>query len=101
MQFAFQARHGGFRRLDLFLREFLHVRVAQHLLRRGDIVARFLVAMVQRHQRAQFGVLARHLAVAVHVRRGVRVHQQFVEFDQAVRQLIEFAQHGWFHSDSR
>jgi hypothetical protein len=56
--------------------------------------------LVQRDQRAEFGVLAGHLAVVVHVRGGAFGHQQFVEFDQAVGQLVQLGQHGWFHSVS-
>jgi hypothetical protein len=83
--------------LDFVLREFLHLRVGQHLLGRGDVALRVLVLVVQRDQRAEFGMLAAHLAVAVHVGGGAFGHQQFVEFDQAVGQLVQLGQHGWFH----
>jgi hypothetical protein len=80
-------------RLDFLLREFLHFRVGQQGLRFGDVAQRALVILVQRHQRPQFGVLARHLAVAVHIGRGAFGHQQFVQFVESVCQLVQLGQH--------
>ena len=89
------------RRVDFFLREFLHVGVGQHLLRGVDVAVGLLVLLVQRDQRTEFGVLARQLAVAVHVGGDAFLHQQFVQFVQPVGQLVELGEHGWFHSDVR
>jgi hypothetical protein len=42
-------------------------------------------------------MLAGHLAVGVHVIGCAFWTSAIVEFDQAVRQLVELGQHGWFH----
>jgi hypothetical protein len=97
LQFDVQFRHARLRGVDFVLGEFLHVRIGQHLLRGGDVALRRLVLAIDGHERTQFGVFAVQLAEAVHVRGGAFGHQEFVQFDEAVGQLVQLGQHGWFH----
>jgi len=76
-------------RRRFLLREFLHVRVGHHFLRRVDVGLRLLVVLVQLHQRAQFRVLAIEFAVAVHIAGAAFLVQQLIDFDQALGQLVE------------
>jgi hypothetical protein len=87
-------------RVDLVLGKFLHLRVRQHLLRSRDISLGGLVLVVDGDQRSELGMLAAHLAEAVHVRGGAFGHQELVQFDEAVGQLVQLEKHGWFHGVS-
>jgi len=93
LQIAFQCFHPRFGGTDFFLRKFLHVRIRQQFLRRPDIAGSLRVRAVERHQRTEFGVLARHLAVAVHVGGRIFLRQQTIQFFQSFGELVEFGEH--------
>ena len=69
LQLALDLRQTLFGRRHLGLGEFLHFRVGEHLLRRLQIVVGLPPLRVERDHRTELGVLARELAVLIHVAR--------------------------------
>jgi hypothetical protein len=57
--------------------------------------------MEQIHHRHDVRPLARELAVAVHVARGVFAAEQAVDFGQALAQAFEFVEDAFFHGGVR
>jgi hypothetical protein len=97
LQRIFQPRH--FRRGAglLGLRQLFHFGVVEHFARRRKVGAGDTVSIKQGDHRRDLGMLARQLALAVHVARGMFAAQQAIELFQALRQLFELVVNAFFH----
>ncbi len=85
------------RGIDLVAGKGLHLRVVEQRLRGGQIVLGLPVMRILLGHGRQLGMLARQLAVLLHVRGRVFAREQGVDFVEALGQLVELGLHAGFH----
>ena len=90
LQISLQRFHARPRRLHLVVGERLQVGIGEHVLRGGQITLALLPLAIQRHDRRDFGMLARQRAKSIEIARDVRRGEQTVEFLEASRQMRQF-----------
>ena len=96
---AFEIDEALARFLDLGFGEFAHRRVARHFLGGRNVFLALAIRLVELDHRADLGVFARQLAIAVEIGRGIFGTEQLVEFFEADGQLRELGGNAWFHSE--
>ena len=97
LQFVFNLRQPRLGRHHLGFGEFAHFRVGEHLLRRLQIVVGLPPLRVERDHRAEFGVLARELAVLLHVARRLAAGQDAVKLVKPADEVFKFVAYALFH----
>jgi hypothetical protein len=83
--------------LDFGGGEFLHFRVGKHLLGIAHVLLALLPGMVLRHHRRKIGMLARQLAIVVHVAGDIGAGKKQQKLFQPLAQGGELGQNRRFH----
>ena len=98
LQFVAQRFDLRLRRFDFFSGKVFHFRVGQHFLRLGQIALRLPVALKSFHHRRDFRMLARELAIIIHIGGGLGRAEQMGHFFKALGQLLQFFQNRRLHN---
>ena len=99
LQLLFEIDEALARFLDLGFGEFAHRRVARHFLGGRNVFLALAIRLVELDYRADLGMFARELAIAVEIGRGVFGTEQLVEFFEADGQLRKLGGDAGFHSE--
>ena len=87
MQVVLDTLHGGFGRLALLVGKRFHLRVREHIARRGQIAFRPLPVLIERDHGRDIRVLPGKRAIAIEVARHVLGAEKAIELFQPSAEL--------------